>query len=281
MQNGEPSRTALGAARYRADHQKLDGASIFRDPLAAAVIASTGESADRLLPSDGLDDGARRRMRLFIAARSRYTEDALAEAYRVGVRQAVILGAGLDTFAYRNPHSGLRVFEVDHPDTQAWKRRVLAETGIGIPPSVSYLGVDFEVDTLESALAAGDFNPEQPVFVIWLGVTVYLTRAAIAATLHTIGGLAPGSELVFDYGVPFPALTPEQQAAADARDRRLAAIGERWISFFTPEEIAVELKQANLEVLEDLGPAATSTRYLGTPPGPERHGPHILRAAVH
>ncbi|WP_460717530.1 class I SAM-dependent methyltransferase [Nocardia heshunensis] len=281
MQNGEPSRTALGAARYRADHQKLDGASIFRDPLAEAVIESAGASADRLLPSGAMDETARRRMRLFIAARSRFTEDALATAYRAGVRQAVILGAGLDTFAYRNPHSGLRVFEVDHPDTQAWKRRVLAETGIGIPPSVSYLGVDFEVDTLENALATSDFDAERPAFVIWLGVTIYLTRPAIAATLRTVGGLAPGSELVFDYGVPVPALSPEEQAAADERARRLAAIGERWISRFTPEEIAVELKQANLEVVEDLGPAATSTRYLGTAPGPERNGPHIMHAAVH
>ncbi|MGW4241969.1 class I SAM-dependent methyltransferase [Nocardia sp. NPDC004722] len=276
MQHGEPSRTALGAARYRAEHQELDGASIFRDPLAVAVLTPAGVSGDRLIQ----DEPASRRMRLFIAARSRYTEDALAEAYRAGVRQAVFLGAGLDTFAYRNPHSGLRVFEIDHPDTQAWKRRVLAETGIAVPPSVTYLGVDFEHDTLEQALAAADFDATRPAFVIWLGVTVYLTRPAIAATLRTLGGLAPGSELVFDYGIPYTPRTPEQHAATEARKQRLAAIGESWVSFFTPDEIAAELAAAGLAVVEDLGPAETLARYLGTTADPDRPGPHLLHAAV-
>ncbi|MVU81995.1 SAM-dependent methyltransferase [Nocardia sp. ET3-3] len=280
MQNGEPSRTALGAARHRADHQKLDGASIFRDPLAVAVLTPLAESADRSPTAAREDDAARRRLRLFIAARSRYTEDALADAYRAGIRQAIILGAGLDTFAYRNPHSSLRVFEVDHPATQSWKRQLLADTGIGVPASVTYLGADFERDTLEDVLAAGDFDASQPAFVIWLGVTIYLTRPAIAATLNTLGRLAPGSELVLDYGEPLGPQTAEERAVAEERDRRLAAIGESWISRFTPEEIAAELKEAGLAVVEDLGPVATFARYLGTPTAPERPGPHILRAEV-
>lgn len=274
MQNGEPSRTALGAARYRADHQTLDRASIFRDPLAAAIVTSGNE------PDGRVDEVAGRGIRMFIAARSRYTEDALADAYRAGVRQALILGAGLDTFAYRNPHPGLRVFEVDHPDTQAWKRKRLADSGIAIPDSVTYLGVDFERDTLEHVLAASDFDISQPVFVIWLGVTVYLTRPAIAATLDTVGGLAPGTELVLDYGIPYTPVTPEQIAAAEARERRLAAIGERWITFFTADEIAAELREAGLAVVEDLGPGEALGRYLDIEWNPDRPGPHLVRAAI-
>ncbi|WP_040811991.1 class I SAM-dependent methyltransferase [Nocardia concava] len=274
MQNGEPSRTALGAARYRADHQTLDGASIFRDPLAAVIVTSGNE------PDGRVDEVAGRGIRLFIAARSRYTEDALADAYRAGVRQVLVLGAGLDTFAYRNPHPGLRVFEVDHPDTQAWKRKRLADSGIDIPDSVTYLGVDFERDTLEHVLAASDFDTAQPAFVIWLGVTVYLTRPAIAATLDTIGGLAPGTELVLDYGVPYTPVTPEQIAAAEARERRLAAIGERWITFFTADEIAAELREAGLTVVEDLGPSEALARYLDTAWNPDRPGPHLVRAGI-
>ncbi|GAB0105858.1 class I SAM-dependent methyltransferase [Nocardia sp. JMUB6875] len=274
MQNGEPSRTALGAARYRADHQTLDGASIFRDPLAAVIVTFGND------PDGRVDEVAGRGIRLFIAARSRYTEDALADAYRAGVRQALILGAGLDTFAYRNPHPGLRVFEVDHPDTQAWKRKRLADTGIAIPDSVTYLGVDFERDTLEHVLTASDFDTAKPAFVIWLGVTVYLTRPAIAATLDTIGGLAPGTELVLDYGVPYTPVTPEQIAAAEARERRLAAIGERWITFFTADEIAAELREAGLTVVEDLGPGEALGRYLDIEWHPDRPGPHLVRAAI-
>src|SRR5687768_7568694 len=125
METGQPSRTAYSAARYRAAHQILDGGSIFTDPLAVR-IAGTPEDQLRA-------DGARRPMRVFIAARTRFAEDALATAVRGGVRRLVVLGAGLDTFAYRNPYPDLQVIEVDHPDTQAWKRRRLAEAQIEIP----------------------------------------------------------------------------------------------------------------------------------------------------
>ncbi|WP_405485513.1 class I SAM-dependent methyltransferase [Nocardia sp. NBC_00511] len=286
MQNGGPSRTALGAARYRADHQRLDAARVFADPLAIAVVEPDndpqgGLTGARTQAGDYLDEDARRRMRMFIAARSRYAEDRLADAYRAGIRQLLILGAGLDTFAYRNPHPGLRVFEIDHPDTQVWKRKRLADTGIEIPGTVSYLAADFERDTLAQVLAAGDVNPEQPAYVMWLGVTVYLTGEAIDATLGTLGGLGPGTELVLDYGVPFTAVTAEQRAAVEVRERRLAAIGERWISYFTPDQMAARLAAAGFTAAEDLSAGAVAARYLGDPSPADRPGPRLVRAVTH
>ncbi|WP_026343332.1 SAM-dependent methyltransferase [Nocardia sp. BMG111209] len=272
MQTGEPSRTAYSAARYRADHQELERGAVFRDPL-ARVIAGDGAAGEYL------DEDARRRMRLFIAARSRYAEDALAEAVEAGVGQVVVLGAGLDTFAYRNPFPGLRVFEVDHPATQEWKRQRLADAGIEVPASVTYVPVDFERDALESALPAAGLDERSPVFVIWLGVTVYLTADAISDTLRALGGLAGGSEVVFDYGLPRPDPTPEQQAAAAARDRRLAAIGERWISFFTPDDVSELLQDNGFRVMENVPAVALAQRYLGRPPTATA-GPQLVRARL-
>ncbi|MFI1911641.1 class I SAM-dependent methyltransferase [Nocardia sp. NPDC020380] len=281
MQNGGPSRTALGAARYRAEHQVLDAASVFRDPLAVAV-AEPGSGHAGFAPGHVDQDAAvAARMRMFIVSRSRFAEDALADAYRAGVRQVVFLGAGLDTFAYRNPHPELRVFEVDHPDTQAWKQQRLAEAQIPIPESVTYVGVDFERQRLEDVLPATGFDPAAPAFFIWLGVTVYLTRPAIATTLRTIAGFAPGTGLVFDYGLPWTPGTPEERARAEARMRRLAAIGEEWVSFFTPEDIAAELREAGLELVEDLAPDVVLARYLeDLEPAAQRPGPHLVRAVV-
>src|SRR5689334_22848638 len=136
METGQPSRTAYGAARHRAAHQILEGGRIFTDPLAVRILGASEEELRA--------DAPRRAMRVFVAARSRFAEDALAAAVGRGVEQVVVLGAGLDTFAYRNPHQAVRVVEVDHPDTQAWKRRRLAEAGIEVPGSVAYVGVDFE-----------------------------------------------------------------------------------------------------------------------------------------
>jgi methyltransferase (TIGR00027 family) len=288
VQTGQPSYTALGAARHRADHQELDGATFFRDPLARAIAGDP-------LPSDdpGSEPAAemRRRMRMFIAIRSRYAEDALAGAVAGGggsgpaTRQLVILGAGLDTFAYRNPHPGLRVFEVDHPDTQAWKRDRLAAAQIEVPPSVTYVPVDFEgtsaVDGgLDRALSTAGLQSAPPVFVIWLGVTIYLTRQAIEDTFAVIGGLAPGSQVVFDYGTPRPEpADPELRALNEERDRRLAAIGERWISVFTPDGISELLHANGFRVEEDITGVELAGRYLNRPAAGGT-GPHLVRARV-
>ncbi|RDI68645.1 class I SAM-dependent methyltransferase [Nocardia pseudobrasiliensis] len=273
MQTGQPSRTALAAARYRADHQDLEGGNIFRDPLARAIVGETG-------PDERFTEKWRQRMRGYIAVRARFAEDALAAAAARGTGQVVILGAGLDTFAYRNPHPGLRVFEVDHPDTQTWKCERLARAGIEIPDSVAYVPVDFERDALGASLTAAGLDPECPAFVIWLGVTVYLTRAAIDETLRVLGGLAPDTELVFDYGPPIvPPPTAELRAVHEERERRLAAVGERWISFFTPEQIAEILSGNGFAVAEDLSVVELAGRYVGREV-PTTAGPRLIRARV-
>src|SRR5436305_911210 len=198
MQPGQPSRTALGAAGLRAAHQLLDGAAIFKDPLALRIL---GADADGLVrDAETETDPLRQRLRWFIAARSRIAEDALAAAVKRGARQLVVLGAGLDTTAYRAlPSQDLRMFEVDHPATQAWKRERLVEAGIQLPASLTFVPVDFERATLPEGLGASGFDPAQPTFFTWLGVVPYLTDEAIFSTLGFIAGLPGRAEVVFDY----------------------------------------------------------------------------------
>src|SRR6266403_470123 len=223
MQPGQPSRTALGAAGLRAAHQVLDGAAIFVDPLALRIL---GADADDLVrEAEAEADPFRQRLRWFIAIRSRIAEDALAAAIKRGVRQLVVLGAGLDTYAYRAPHSqDLRVFEVDHPTTQAWKRVRLAEADILLPAFLTFVPVDFERETLADGLAAAGFDSAQQTFFTWLGVVPYLTDDAIFSTLGFIAGLAGGAHVVFDYVNPSAAVTePARRAAHEALAARVAA----------------------------------------------------------
>ena len=204
MEHGGPSRTAWGAAGHRAAHQVLEDGRIFRDPLALRIL---GDDAD------GVVDNARatpRRtpMRIFIAVRHRVAEDALARHVADGTRQVVVLGAGLDTFAYRNPFAdnGVRVFEVDHPATQEWKRDTLARTGIPIPDAVTYAPVDFETDDLATRMAASGVDLAAPTFFLWLGVVPYLTREAVDATLRVVAAV-PGAGAAFDYPNPVDQLS--------------------------------------------------------------------------
>jgi methyltransferase (TIGR00027 family) len=277
MQTGQPSRTALSAAAHRAAHQVLEGGAIFRDPLAVRILARAPEAIAR----DAEAHPERRVMRLFIAARTRFAEDALAAAVARGVRQLVVLGAGLDTFAYRNPHAaeGLAAFEVDHPSTQAWKRERLAQAGIVPAPGLTYAPVDFESATVADGLAAAGFDPAQPSFFSWLGVVPYLTRPAVLATLGYIGALPGGSQVAFDYSDPPATLEGELGAAQALRAERVARLGEPWLTHFSADELAAELKPLGFGEIEDLGPSAVGERYFGAPAGGERRrGGHLIRA---
>ena len=276
MEPGQPSRTALAAARYRAAHQLLEGGRVFTDPLATPIL---GVPAAELLRGD-VQARATRGMRLFIAARSRFAEESLAAAVKRGVRQYVVLGAGLDTFAHRNPYAeiGLRVFEVDHPATQAWKRQRLSDAGLESPASLTFASVDFERQTLAQGLAAAGFDAVAPAFFAWLGVTVYLTGEAVMNTLRFIAA-TPGSEVVFDYGEPLSAFPEgEGRARQVARAERAAALGEPWITRFTPSELANALRDLGFDTLEDLGPAQISRRFYGVA-GRDGPGGHLMRAA--
>jgi methyltransferase (TIGR00027 family) len=202
LEEGQPSRTAQSTALQRAVHQLLEVPRIFDDPVALRIFGARGVA--RLAQAlERYRTDASRAMRAFLVLRSRFAEDGLAAAFRRGTRQYVVLGAGLDTFAYRNPHRGLRVFEVDHPTTQRWKRARLAEQAIELPRSLTFAPVDFERQSLGDGLRKARFDLQAPAFVSWLGVTIYLTRPAVMDTLGFVAkSCARGSEIVFDFGMP-------------------------------------------------------------------------------
>jgi len=278
MQPGQPSRTALGAAAHRAVHQVLEHGRIFADPLAVRILGPDVEAALR----EAENNPSRRRLRLFIAVRARFAEDALAAAIGRGVRQLVVLGAGLDTFAYRNPFAdSLHVFEVDHPATQAWKRQRLAEAAIPLPHTLTFAPVDFEREALADGLAAAGFDPSKQSFFSWLGVVPYLTEQAVFSTLEFIAQLAGGAHVVFDYGNP-PTSGSELEsytAAHNALASRVASIGEAFRSYFETDELHGKLNALGFREIEDLGPALIRERYFANRGGPSRQrGGHILRA---
>jgi len=275
MQDGRPSRTAFGAAAYRAAHQMLDRGAIFPDPFALAVLGESGDAAvaKRADPSHQI-------MRLLIAARSRFADDALSAAVARGVRQTVILGAGLDTFCLPNPHAnvGLHVYEVDHPATQAWKRSHLHRLGLKLLPSVTMAPVDFERQRLADGLASVGFQAERPAFFVWLGVVPYLTKEAISKTLEFIASI-PASEVVFDYSEPLENYDPERRAIVEARAANAASVGEPWISFFDPMVLSRELRQRTFEEVEDLGLAEIADLYFGRLVTEAiKPGPHLVHA---
>jgi methyltransferase (TIGR00027 family) len=281
MQPGQPSRTALGAAAHRAAHQVLEQGSIFADPLAIRILGIDADTLRQRAEADPL----RGRMRLFIAVRTRFAEDALATAVaRQGVRQLVVLGAGLDTYAYRSPHGDrLRVFEVDHPATQAWKRQRLTEAAIEIPSTLTFAPVDFERENLPDRLAAAGFDPALPTFFTWLGVVPYLTEPAIFSTLGYIAGLPGGAQVVFDYGNPPNERGDEPEAGAlhRALAARVAAAGEAFQSFFETASLTSRLTALGFGEVQDLGPAAIVGRYFpdARPRAPEERGGHVVRAS--
>jgi methyltransferase (TIGR00027 family) len=272
---GQPSRTAKRAALYRAAHQVVDGGSVFADPFALPIVGQTAED----FPRDAWDKPGDRLMRLFVAARSRFAEDCAAAAVKRGVRQIVVLGAGLDTFGLRNPHvkEGVEVFEVDYPMTQAWKRASIAKAGIAMPEWLHFVATDFGREGLAPRLAASGVDVAQPAFFMWLGVVVYLTKQAIRATLSTITQV-PGGEVVFDYGEPPEALSAERRAGVAARMARVAMLGEPWLSFFAPTELDADLRQMGFSEIEDLGTTEIAKRYFGETALSERAGAHLIHA---
>jgi methyltransferase (TIGR00027 family) len=237
-----PSQTALTAAAARAAHLIVDNdPPIFTDELAAALL---GDQAEHLLSfhrahgTHVVLSGARAQ----VSCRSRYTEDCLARGVRGGITQYVILGAGLDTFAYRSELAGqVRVFEVDHPATQQWKRQQLSAGRIAVPGGVTFVPVDFETDSLADCLIQRGFDPSRQALVSWLGVTMYLSRAAIGQTLAIIGGFAPGTEIIADYMLPSGLRDAAGDAYAEAVMPVSAERGEPWLSFLAPGEMSALL----------------------------------------
>jgi methyltransferase (TIGR00027 family) len=275
----------MRVAMRRAAHQLFDPAPrVLEDPIAIPIIGpeATRKIADA--PSKQNRSTARS-ARAFMAVRSRFAEDALARAVARGTRQYVILGAGLDTFAYRNPYPAetLRVFEVDHPATQAWKRRKLTAGSIAVPAWLTYVPVDFEREALADRLAAAGFDPSRPAFFCWLGVTMYLTEEAFASTLSLIAGTAPGGGVAFDYAVPRSQLRWRDRFALAWLSYRVAKAGEPFRSFFAPSALRARLESLGFTSIDDLDRDEINARYFaGRPDGLRTKGglAHLLSAEV-
>jgi methyltransferase (TIGR00027 family) len=263
VRQGKPSRSALGVASLRAVHQLLDEPLVLSDPIALPLLGASAEAALRDDPFV-LNDPISRSLRAALVARSRFVEDELSRCVAAGVRQYLVLGAGLDTFAYRDPYrdEGLRVFEADHPGTQRWKRQLLAEAGIDVPGSLTFVPVEFERGDLSGALQHSGFRVDQPACVSWMGVTMYLTAAAVLRTLGTLAGFAAGSCLCFDYRVPVTMLNPIERVMLGALEQQIAAVGEPWLSTFDPVQLQSQLLELGFSSAQSAAPDDLNERYF-------------------
>jgi methyltransferase (TIGR00027 family) len=277
MKPNEPSRTALMIAIQRAAHQVLDHGSILYDPFALKILREDEREVLQFANKHPLASIGR----LFTAARSRIAEDALSRAVERGVRQIVILGAGLDTLALRSPHGvrQVRIYEVDHPATQAWKHQRLAEAQIVLPPWLILVPVDFEQDDVGEKLVAAGFQQNSPAFFTWLGVVPYLTQEAIGSTLDYIASIQ-NSEVVFDYTEPPQAFSEEMRELVTKRTEQLEKIGERWASRFEPAGMAAILRSHGFCDIEDINFQEIRSRFGRAVQGlaPGHAGVHVVHA---
>ncbi|MGE5325956.1 MAG: class I SAM-dependent methyltransferase [Deltaproteobacteria bacterium] len=277
MKTNEPSRTALMIARQRAAHQLLDQGSILNDPFALKILGEAGDAVLQFANAHPLASLGR----LFTAARSRIAEDALSVAVERGIRQIVILGAGLDTFALRNPHGAreIRIYEVDHPATQAWKIERLAEAQLALPPWLVFVPVDFERDDLGETLAGAGFHKNSPGFFTWLGVVPYLTEDAIGRTLDYMASI-PNSQVVFDYMEPPQAFSEEIRKSVKERTEQLEKMNERWASRFEPAGIAAILRSHGFCDIEGISFQEIASRFGSAVQGlaPGQAGLHVVHA---
>ncbi len=257
METGRPSRTAFRVAQRRAIHQVLDQPPVLNDPIAIPLLG-------REFAYDAEKESSRfaRAFRAFMVARSRLAEDQLTAAAAQGLAQYVVLGAGLDTFAYRNPLARVRVFEVDFPATQQWKRSLLEAASIPIPANLTFVPLDFEHMTLAEGLASAGFDSTHPAFFGWLGVVPYLSLPAFRSTLETIGRLPPGSGVCFDFAQPPESLEPQYLPVFQALAGRVAAAGEPFRLFFTPDELEQEFRAAGFTRIEIHTPGEINDLYF-------------------
>lgn len=266
-------------ARQRAAHQLLDKGSVFHDPFALKILGEDESSVLQFAtahPSASIG-------RLFTAARSRIAEEAIAAAIRSGLRQVVILGAGLDTFALRSPNIGvpeIRIFEVDHPATQALKQQRLAGARIELPSSLSFVPVDFEQDSLQQKLVSAGLQQDAPVLFTWLGVVPYLTLPGISRTLDYIASFR-NSEVVFDYLQPPESFSDELREIERARVEALKKIDENSACRFDPAEIAALLNRHGFTEILDTGYSEIVARFGHAVQGlaPGHAGLHVVHAS--
>jgi methyltransferase (TIGR00027 family) len=261
VQSGIPSRSALRVAQLRAAHQLLDEPIAFADPIALPMLGPELEAAMRADPFV-FNDPISRGSRAVLVIRSLFAENGLEEAVRAGVTQYVVLGAGLDTFAYRNPHAGLDVYEVDHTSTQEWKKSLLAQAGIAIPSSMAFVPFNFEVDRLSEHLQRAGFDADRPAYFSWLGVTCYLSRESVFDTFREVASLPKGTTIAFDYLIVRAMLNPVELVMAETVANAYAAQGEPWKTFFDPAQLPQELANIGFANTEGPTPEELNARYL-------------------
>jgi methyltransferase (TIGR00027 family) len=244
----------------RAAHQLLDRPLVFEDPLAEQILGTWAKQ--RLREDIKNETPFSVQMRAWLAARSRLAEDMLAEAVADGTRQYVVLGAGMDTFGYRNTWADLRVFEVDFPATQAWKQELLASNSISVPDSVTFAPVDFERESLAEGLARVGFKRDEPAFFSWLGVTMYLSRETTLGTLRWVHDSCERNGICFDYMAPRESLGFRAKLAFDRLAQRVAAAGEPFVGFFAPQELAANLREIGYARVDDWDAARLNAQYF-------------------
>ena len=264
MEVGQRSRTIDRPAVMRAAHQLLDDEpKVFRDPVAVGLTPESSEAVIRASAAE-LRSDQHKRLRSVAVLRARFAEDCLAEAVREGVAQYVVLGAGLDTFAFRGGALArrLRLFEVDHPDTQEWKRRCVAQAGLVEPANLAYVTLDLETEPLRASLCPAGFDPARPAFFSWLGVTQYLTVAATEATLGFIARLPSASGVVLSFVPPDDELADVDLAEVRASTRRAASLGEPWLTRYRSSELVQRLRRLGFRSVLHLTPGTASQRYF-------------------
>ncbi|MEP6561388.1 MAG: class I SAM-dependent methyltransferase [Nakamurella sp.] len=259
--NREPSRTAAGVAWLRAAHQLVDGQPrILDDPIAPLLLGARGRQAITDRRAELFTPGALG-LRAHVLLRSRFAEDQLALAVSAGIRQYVILGAGLDTFGYRQPEwassaePALGIFEVDQPASQLVKRDRVAAAELTPPSNLTYAAIDFEHEPLLGGLARTGVDIHRPAFFSWLGVSMYLTREAVGAVLRAVAAFPPSTQLVFTFAQP--------RGAGPSLADRAAQVGEPWLSFFEPAELEQLLRDSGFTTCTFLDPTAAAEYFIG------------------
>ena len=276
-----PSKTAVRSAAARALHREEPPPWVLDDHLALGLAGDEGVSITRSM-RDELSAENLHTFSRWTCVRARLAEDVVERAVAAGIRQYAILGAGLDSFAYRRSDllGRLRVFEVDHPASQAWKRERLAELGVSLPANLRFTPVDFETQTLRDGLLAAGFDFTAGAVFSWIGVTMYLTLAAIETTLETVAACPPDSRIVLTYNLPLSALEGQGRAIGSRMSRSAGEVGEPWLSFFTPAEAEALLRRYGYGEVSHFGPAEAIRTYFADRPDVHLGMPQRLLVAT-
>jgi methyltransferase (TIGR00027 family) len=255
-----PKPTALMVAKLRGAHQLLDEPLVYEDPLALKILGPQEEASLRANLAL-YDSPILRGLRASVVVRSRLVADEWINAQDEGISQYLIMGAGLDTSAYRD-QAKPRIFEIDLPETQVWKRKCLRDAGIAEPLSVRFVATNFEQSSLRDVLEQSGFDAKQPAFVSWLGVTMYIDEESVMNTLRFVASLKTGSQIIFDYICLPSLLAPEKRSSTEYFATQAAANGEPWKSYFDPGILNKQLQSIGFREVEDLDSDQQNERYL-------------------